>query len=479
MAFKKRESISVFEIEEGHIKLALVTVDETGPKLRRLVSINARDKTPSGLSNAVKKLAVEYKLAGNRTIVNIRRYKVTVKNLKLPSTNPTEIESMVALQAAKQLPFPPDKIISSYRILGRDPQGYSDIMMALLHRNFIDMTLSVFNQAGLDVERLALSSEALNLWHSARQKPEGERSCVCLIDLDASSMELHIIRGDSPDFTRAITFSPQDDVARRLLDETRMSFLTFKKAYPGAEITKLVLTGRRSVLDREAPLLKKGLGLPMVFSDSLKQFPKTKDAALPGANELSNESFTALAALGFYADSLQFNFIPSEIKLKKISKILKESLVVTVSLSLCIAIGLGGILLKSFMDKKRHLAVIQKKLLESRPKVEKLTMLKRSTELIRRQTNLKGSSIDVLRELYTNLLPEISLTIFDYHDGESCLLRGSSQKLSDVFKFVSILEDSPYFENVKVRYATKRIIAKQELTDFELVCQLTTTVVEE
>jgi len=472
MVFKKRETISVFEIEEGRVRLGLFTIDESGRKLNGLVSVKVIQKGAPGLSKAIKKLSGEYRLAGSRVLVNIQRYKVTVKNIKLPSTNPAEIDNMVNLQAAKQLPFPPDKIISSYRILGRDTHGYSDIMMALLHRDFIDRTLNVFAQAGLDVERLALSSEALNLWYNARQKPEEKRACVCLIDIDTSSAEIQIIKDGVPDFTRAILFSSRDGMERMLLDEIKKSFFTFRKASPGTEIKKLVLTGRRSVLNKEAPILKKSLDLPMVFSDSLKQYPKTEDAVLPGAKDLAAESFAALTAVGFYSDKLQFNFIPGEIRLKRVSKVLRESLVITVSLFLCIVIGLGGIITKSFIDKKRLLASIQKKLNEAQPRVKKLTMLKRSTEIIKRQTNLKGSSIDVLRELYSNLPSEITLTIFDYEDGRSCLLRGSSQKLADVFKFVSILEESPYFENVKVRYATKRVVAKQELTDFELVCQL-------
>ncbi len=473
MVFKKRESISVFEIEEGRVRLGLFTIDESGRKLHRLMSVKVREKGAPGLSKAIKKLAGEYKIAGSRVLVNIQRYKVTVKNLKLPSINPAEIDSMVNLQAAKQLPFPADKIISSYKILGRDAHGYSDVMMALLHRNSIDKMLNIFTQAGLDVERLALSSEALNLWYSARQKPEDKKTCICLIDIDASSVEIQIIKDGTPSFTRAILFSSRNDMEKRLLDEIKKSFFTFKKTSPGSAIEKLVLTGRRSVLSDEAPILKKDLNLAMVFSDPLKQYPKTNDAVLPDSKDLAAESFAALTALGFYSDRLQFNFVPSEIRVKKASKIFKENLVITASLFLCIAIGLGGIITKSFIDKKKHLASIQIKLDEAQPRVRKLIMLKRSTEIIKRQTDLEGSSVDVLRELYSSLPPEIKLTIFDYVDGQSCLLRGSSQKLSDVFKFVSILEESPYFENVKVRYATKRVVAKQELTDFELVCQLT------
>jgi hypothetical protein len=37
---------------------------------------------------------------------------------------------------------------------------------------------------------------------------------------------------------------------------------------------------------------------------------------------------------------------------------------------------------------------------------------------------------------------------------------------------VSRLEDSPYFQNVKTKYATKRKEGNNEITDFEISCPL-------
>jgi Tfp pilus assembly PilM family ATPase len=451
MAFKKRESVTVFDIEDDRIKLGLVNIDDNRRTLSRLISIKIREKAPAGLTKAIRKIVSDYKLADSHVIVNIQRYRVTVKSIKLPSTNPAEIESMVGLQAAKQLPFSPEKIIFSYRVLGRDARGYSDVMMALLHRDAVEKILKVFDQAGLGVERLALSSEGLNLWYTGRQKPEEKSACICLIDIGMSFLELQVIRNGGLDFTRSISFSSPEDMEKRVLDEIKKSFFTFRKSSHGLKIDKLVLTGRRSVLEKEAPLLKKDLGLPMVYVDPVKQWPRSEDAILPSTKEFSSESFAAVAALGFNYDKLQTDFIPQEIRLKKLSKVARENLLISATLLLCILLGTGGIFTKNYIDKRRYLASIQRRL---------------------RQLDFKGSGIDVLRELYSNMPSEISLSIFDYEDGRSCLLRGTSQKLSDVFKFISLLEDSAYFENVKVRYATKRVVGKKELTDFEVICQL-------
>ena len=100
--FKGREIISVFDIEGNVVKLAQTAVEENKRYLLRLASKRVQTKRRDALLMAVRSLASEYKVSGTRIIVSVPRHSVTVKHIKLPSTNPSEIEDMVTLQAAKQ-----------------------------------------------------------------------------------------------------------------------------------------------------------------------------------------------------------------------------------------------------------------------------------------------------------------------------------------------------------------------------------------
>jgi Tfp pilus assembly PilM family ATPase len=473
MAFKSKEVVNVFDIEGKQIKLAQVVVDDGKPSISKLVAVNAKDSGQAAVAGALRRLSTDFKMAGTPVIVNIQRYNVTVKNIKLPSTNPSEIDKMVTLQAAKQLPFSPDKIISSYRILDRDDNGYSNIMMTLVHRDIVGKMLALFSAAGLEVEKLALGSEALSLWCLEKIVRARPKTRTCLIDVGHQFLELQVLGEGKIIFSRAINFSSPRDARAKIVDEVKRSLLTFKKISSGAAIDKLIITGRRSVIDEQAPILKRELGLSMAFVDAVKQSPRRRDAVIPKAELLSALSFSAVIATALYYNSMQVNFVPLEIRSSRISKMIKESLLITTTLCLCILIGIGGILLKNYLVKKARLAEITAKLKESEPKVKRLARLKMSADIIKRQLDLKGSSIDILRELYSKIPPQITLTIFDYEDKRSCLLRGTANQLSDVFTFNSTLEDSEYFENVKVRYATKRAVGSQEMTDFEIICQLT------
>jgi len=470
--FRKQEIISVFDIEGNSVKLAQVAVEDTRRFLCRLTLQRTKGEKPDELIKAVRKLAGDHKVAGTRVIVNLPRHKVTVKNFKLPSVNPIEIENMVTLQATKQLPFSPDKIISGYKILRKDKNGYSDILAVLVQRNTVENLIKIFSKAGLTIERLALGSEAISLWYAKRQREDEKRSSVLLADIGRTTLDIQVVREGILDFTRAVSFASTANIEERMFDEIKKSIFTYKKSSPGYEITKLVLAGRRSVIKREASILKDRLGLPMVYIDAIKTLQKSEFATLPDKRDLELESFTSASSLAFYYDNLETNLIPKEIRLKRISKMAKESLAMSGVLLLSILLGIAGIATKNYIDKKLILTTINEKLKETKPKVENLTKLKGVTGAIKEQLNLTGSSIDIIRELYSKIPPEISLTILDYEDGGSCLVRGTSQKLSDVFKFISTLEDSSYFENVKVRYATKRFVKKKEFTDFEIICKL-------
>ncbi len=470
--FRPKESLSVFDIENDIVKLAQFTIDEHRSVLNRLIAARALKNTPDALSRTIQKLANDYKIAATRAIINVPRYKVTVRNLKLPSVNPTEIDSMVNLQAVKQLPFAPDKIVSGYRILGRDAKGYSDIMLALAHADEIARLCGPFNKAGVSIERLSLSSETISLLYLKRLKDQAHMANACLVDIGRSVVDVQLIKSGIIVFSRCISFATEKDMSSKIAGEVKKTLFTYSRTFPGAKVNKLILTGKRSVLKNEAQSLRKELGLQTSYIDVLGECPKGIRPRLPADNDIENETFTSVIASGQALPNLQVNLLPLNIRHKKIAKILRESMIMSAVLAFCIVVGVGGIATKSYLGKLNQMASINRQLTESKPKVEKLTRLKAVTEVVKAQLQTSGSSIDILRELYAKMPSQISLTIFDFEDKRTCLLRGMSKTLSDVYNFISILDDSEYFEKVIVRYATKRLVGNEEITDFEIHCNL-------
>ena len=74
------------------------------------------------------------------------------------------------------------------------------------------------------------------------------------------------------------------------------------------------------------------------------------------------------------------------------------------------------------------------------------------------------------------LIPnEIAVNFLSLDSALKVTLRGQGQQLSDVFKFITTLENSSHFKDITTRYTRARKIKDAEITEFELVFQLVPT----
>jgi hypothetical protein len=109
---------------------------------------------------------------------------------------------------------------------------------------------------------------------------------------------------------------------------------------------------------------------------------------------------------------------------------------------------------------------------EVEPKVKKLKEIAQKLEIVKQHLDIRGSSVDVIREVYKILPAGVSVSVLDFELEKSLILRGVSNDLSSVFRLSSDMEESPYFNECRIKYAQKRVVKNQEIVDFELDCKL-------
>jgi Tfp pilus assembly protein PilN len=72
------------------------------------------------------------------------------------------------------------------------------------------------------------------------------------------------------------------------------------------------------------------------------------------------------------------------------------------------------------------------------------------------------------------MTPEnISISSITIDEQDKVSIRGQAMQLSDVFKFISALEQVNYFKSVETKSTRKKKVKDKDLTDFELTFQLT------
>src|SRR4030042_1056869 len=91
---------------------------------------------------------------------------------RLPATRAEEIESMVSYEAVKQIPYSPEEVVSDYEVIGTDKEGYSEIMLAIIHKKETTSIENALGAIGKKNLRIRLSSEALMAWLRVAAKEE-------------------------------------------------------------------------------------------------------------------------------------------------------------------------------------------------------------------------------------------------------------------------------------------------------------------
>jgi len=469
MFYNTERLITAIDISDNLLKILAISNDKKGKTLSVLDSAKLASDDERIVAKEVRAILSRHKMAKSYFIVSFPRHLVTIKSVRLPTTNEVEIKHMTELQAIKYLPYSREEIVVSYKVISTTPEGYSDILLVLAQKKFINKYMEIFKHAGVTVEKIGLSSEGILTWYT-RFKAE-DKDPVAIIDIDRHHTHIQVIKDKNLLFARSISFdAAAGDEQNALLKEIRLSFDSYLKER-GEGVARIVVCGAENYAKEMAGFLTGNIASPCESIGQLGDL-KTEKTIEQSLSKLKNFSYTALLGLALTAENIEINLIPRDILEKKKEQAAKKELIKSTILLLCILVAFFGILEKKMLEKRFYLKNLDEKLKAIGPEVERLSRLKESAELINGQLMFKGSSIDIIKELYKILPKDASLTLLEFDDKDRILLRGTAKELSSVFNLLPILEKSPYFEDAKINYATKRSFKQAEFADFEIICKV-------
>jgi len=416
----------------------------------------------------------------------VSRKDTTVKYISIPSIILKEIDKMVEFQIEKEIPYPIEEISYGYQIQSIETGKYSQIMVVITHKKKISTIMDIFKKYGLVFDFVTLDVDALLNWfnftYDAQDAPIG------LVDIDMYKSNLIIVKNAKINFSRSIVvdISKPDDssehVLNDLVDEIIRSLNIYQKD-KSEGVKELVITGAEGIFNNLKSKLENYLqgkvkvqscfeNIPLSFSDKLKKESSEclSFAYLVGAVLPSRVDETLKSNLDFKHKG--FEFLPYELRQAKESKIKKIILKkVTLTFIGFLLVIMAIVLYKGYALNKK-LALLDNRLSQISVQVEQARREVSSMRALSDYLKGRSYSLDILREIHIKVPDLVFLTRLELNRNDGLILEGEANKISQVFAFVSSLEESVHFDRVNAHDVTVNEKSGKKIVNFQIHCSI-------
>lgn len=465
----KIKSIVALQLDDNRLKI--LHFKKEGPSSSILaagtVELSHADEAAAG--QELREFLNGLKVSTPWAIACFSRGHATTRLLSLPSTEAAEIRNMVGFQAVKQVPFGKDEIVLDYTVLGKNAEGYSQILLTIVHKKVVQKALALLQNAGLTVLSLRLNSQEAAAFYEEYGKEKGVSPARTLfVDFDSSSTDFAVMENRSLSFSRSVNVGKEAAASDRFFSEVQNTLALYNKEEPNNPLKGIVLVNPPAAAQNLFSERQKELGLPVrswaVQEKMLGSVKKNALYRIPA----HNVSFSSLFGVGKNLEIPSLNFFPEKLDQARQAALFQKALFRLAWMLLGALLLASGFLLLKARQQDAILSSIQQQIQSVRGTVRALEKKKEKIQLIEAQRDRNNFCLDLLAEVYRAIPIEVSLDSFYYDSQAGVTLKGTAFTLSDVFNLIPKMEQSPYFEKVSSKGTTTKKIKEKIFTDFQL-----------
>ena len=483
----KAKITTCLSFTEKLIKLAQANA---GGEILSLASVSIVDKTEEGMSRSLEALlsAGKVKTLG-RLVLMVPRYQATLHYVRLPSTRPDELSQMARLQAAKQIPYDPKEIIFAHQLIRENPDGYSDVVLIIMHQDVVKKHLKALKKNKIEPEEIILDVQGMCRWFEFQPELKSE-SPAMVVDLDGEYARIDIISFRGPALLEAAGESARNRMPSagfiysrafslvlspveykiRLGEEINRSLSAYEKEKIGLRPRSAVFTGADEALKYIDEDFLGSLGLKAV------RYAQGKNIRMGASSEvkpkdLQGSSFAGLFGVVLSDQAYSFSLIPEDIIQGRNNAVYKYEISKTIVLSILIILTIISGMFLNVRERKKVISNLSRELDSLSGDVSRVENKLKKISYVKNQFQ-GGSCLDILAEVFRLSAEDINLSLFSYSFDNSLVLKGQAKSLSGVFNLVNILEKSPVLKDVQLRHSFERKIQEEKAVDFDILCRL-------
>lgn len=209
-----------------------------------------------------------------------------------PQMTSQELSTALSFEVEKHIPFKAEEAILDFWIVGNQPGGRMEVLLAVAQKELVGNFLELLKEAHVqpnvvDVEAIALA----NAWEMSCPLQEKDSGCVVLMHVGARGTILNFFLGREFRFTREVPAGAKDFTQNasqgsqrdsQKLEEwfaqCRTSFDFYENQF-GWGVSRIFLSGGAARTEDFSSWVQEASGLPTVIWNPLEGIPKDPTAA--------------------------------------------------------------------------------------------------------------------------------------------------------------------------------------------------------
>lgn len=475
--FSKAKNIVSFNFSPGSFKLVCAKISSAKPEINTMADYSIEGLSDEDASKVVSGAIKDLKQK-NITITScIDSQSIITKNIEIPSINEKEIREIIELQAGRYTPFAKEEIIIDYINIGTYHGSYTKVLLVILNKEIIKKQLTVFERLGLKLAKIQVAAESLTCVCTKFLGLKDKPSPLVLLNINNKNTDFIVSLRGKTAFIRNIPFGNehfeqgQKEESIKFIDEIKKSIEAYRSEDIESMPGELLVIGAKDKTDMLRMPLTEQFGLPVRFI-SFQEYIAMNAQTMDRLKGNSQPSFINTIASALTFSETKVDLRPSELKMRlsfeeKSREIIKSGiLVMTIIVIFC------SLLIVKIYYKNQYLNKLQQQEAKIRPEVKELEEVSTKIAAARNYLENKKRSLDVIFDLYEILPESIYIKSISVDEKGAVLLKGTASAMSEVFNFLSTLENSKYFKDASATNTANRKEGNKDVADFEISCVL-------
>src|SRR5512142_919897 len=157
------------------------------------------------VSSAITKLFTENSIKTRAVATSVSGHSVIVKRIPVATMPEDQLADSIKSEAAQHIPFDIDVVNIDYQLLSEDLSGpQMDVLLVAVKKDKILNYTNVLNMAGKAPAVVDIDAFALQNCYEYNYEP-APGATVALLNIGASVMNINIVKGNTPLFTRDVS----------------------------------------------------------------------------------------------------------------------------------------------------------------------------------------------------------------------------------------------------------------------------------